>query len=311
MTAATSFDAEVIAAYGRQVLVRDAAGSVVEARPQGRKLDIACGDRVTCRRDPHHDEVHVTAIQPRRTAIWRSNLRGRAEIVVANISHLVAVIAPRPAPDYFIVDRYFAAAASSGIASVLVANKVDLGYDEAQRGELAIYEAVGATTLSCSAATGEGLDALRATLASATAVLVGQSGVGKSSLVNALVPQAAIATAELVRQTGEGRHTTTAARLYDMPSGGRLIDSPGVRDFSPAIDLLEPSTLGYTDIAWLAPDCRFLDCLHMREPDCAVVAAVASGKLHPRRYESYRRMRRLYERLTAARGPGWRPRQPG
>ena len=304
MTAAAPFEAEVTATFGRHVRVRDAEGTEHEARPQGRRLVIACGDRVRCARDMQHEEVHVTEVLPRRTALWRSNLRGTAELVVANISHLVAVIAPRPAPDYFVIDRYFAAAASSGIASVLVANKADLGHEPALREELAVYESTGATTIACTAASGDGLASLCALLKSATAVLVGQSGVGKSSLVNALVPDAGIETADLVRQTEEGRHTTTAARFYDLPDGGRLIDSPGVRDFSPAIDHLEPGTLGYTDIAWLAPKCRFLDCRHMREPDCAVAAAAVSGELPARRYESYRRMRRLFEQLTEARGPG-------
>ena len=309
MTAAATFEAEVIATFGRHVRVRDGDGREHEARPQGRRLALACGDRVQCRRDPQHAEVHVSGVLPRRTALWRSNLRGSAELVVANISHLVAVIAPRPAPDYFVIDRYFAAAASSGIASVLVANKADLGHDAQLREELANYATIGATTLACAAADGAGVDALRVLLKSAMAVLVGQSGVGKSSLVNALVPGADIDTADLVRQTEEGRHTTTAARLYDLPGGGRLIDSPGVRDFSPAIDHLEPGTLGYTDVAWLAPQCRFLDCRHMREPDCAVAAAAGTDQLSARRHESYRRMRRLYEQLAGARGPGRRRRE--
>jgi len=308
-TAATEFDAEVIATFGRHALVRDGAGGEFEARPRGRRLVIACGDQVLCMRDAHHGEVHVTEVLPRRTALWRANLRGGAEIVVANISHLVAVIAPRPVPDFFVVDRYFAAAASSGIASVLVANKVDLGLEQTLRDEVAVYESIGVATIACSTVTGEGIDALKKLLDSATAVLVGQSGVGKSSLVNALVPGAAVATSDLVRQTEEGKHTTTAARLYDLPGGGRLIDSPGVRDFSPAIDHLEPGTLGYADVAWLAPGCRFLDCRHLREPGCAIVEAVQGGKLHARRYESYRRMRRLHEQLAAARGPARRPRQ--
>ncbi len=310
MTADSQFEAEIIATFGRRVRVRDAAGHEHDARPLGRKLILACGDRVRCAHDAHHEEVHVTGTLPRRTALWRSNLRGGAELIVANVSHLVAVIAPRPAPDYFVIDRYFAAAASSGIASVLVANKADLGHDETLRAELNAYETIGATAVACTTVGDDGITALLGLLKSATAVLVGQSGVGKSSLVNALVPGAGIVTGDLVRQTEEGRHTTTAARLYDLPNGGRLIDSPGVRDFSPAIEHLEPDTLGYTDVAWLAPQCRFLDCRHMREPDCAVAAAVESGKLTARRYESYRRMRRLHEQLTAARGPEKRPRTP-
>ena len=137
--------------------------------------------------------------------------------------------------------------------------------------------------------------------AGAVAALVGRSGVGKSSLVRRLVPNIEVQIGELVRQE-EGRHTTTAARLFDLPRGGHLIDSPGVRDFAPAIDRLHSRTLGFVEVQRLAPGCRFLDCRHMREPDCAVVAAAETGGMHPRRYESYRRLRRLYEDLTQTRG---------
>ena len=105
----------------------------------------------------------------------------------------------------------------------------------------------------------------------------------------------------------EGRHTTTASRLFDLPGGGSLIDSPGVRDFAPAIDRLDSTYLGFIEVARLAPECRFADCRHMREPGCAVIAAVAAGTMHPRRYESYRRLRRLFEELTQARGPKRNP----
>ncbi len=134
------------------------------------------------------------------------------------------------------------------------------------------------------------------------AALVGQSGVGKSSLVRRLLPEAQVAIGALVREE-EGRHTTTAARLFDLPGGAALIDSPGVRDFAPAVDALDEQSLGFVEVARLAGQCRFQDCRHMREPGCAVSAAVASGELDPRRYESYRRLRRLREELSAARGP--------
>jgi ribosome biogenesis GTPase len=134
------------------------------------------------------------------------------------------------------------------------------------------------------------------------AALVGQSGVGKSSLVARLLPGEQVAIGELVRAE-EGRHTTTAARLFDLPERRALIDSPGVRDFAPAIDNLEPHTLGFVEVEGLAAGCRFLDCRHMREPGCAVRAADEAGTFHPRRYESYRRLRRLHEALSAARGP--------
>jgi ribosome biogenesis GTPase len=146
-------------------------------------------------------------------------------------------------------------------------------------------------------------------LSNAVSVLVGQSGVGKSSLVSALLPDTDVQTGGLMREE-EGRHTTTASRAYALRGGGTLIDSPGVRDFAPAIDRLDARSLGFPELHRLAAGCRFQDCRHMQEPDCAVIAAVETGDLLARRYESYRRLRRLYSDLVEARGPGARHRRP-
>ena len=170
------------------------------------------------------------------------------------------------------------------------------------REQLDTFSTAGYRWLACSVRTGEGIDAVLEVCAGQTAVLVGQSGVGKSSLVDRLIPGAGVEIGDLVRQE-EGRHTTTASKLFDLPRGGHLIDSPGVRDFAPAVDRLDGRSLGFVEVERLAPSCRFSDCRHMREPGCAVQSAVESGGMSPRRYESYRRLRRLYEELTAARGP--------
>jgi ribosome biogenesis GTPase / thiamine phosphate phosphatase len=289
----------VIATFGRHLLVRDAAGREHRARPFGRALTVVCGDEVRCRVDARHDEVHVIEVLPRRSALWRANARGGAEPVVANLTDLYVVLAPLPAADFFIVDRYLAAA--TAIGATLVVNKSELGIDARMRGELEIYAAAGYEWLACSAATGDGLAALAARLRPASvAALVGQSGVGKSSLLRRLVPDAEVAVGELVRAE-EGRHTTTASRLFELPGAAALIDSPGVRDFAPALESLDERSLGFVEVARLAPGCRFLDCRHMREPGCAVRAAAESGALAPRRYESYRRLRRLREELSAKR----------
>lgn len=293
----------VIAAFGRHMLVRLDGGAERRARPFGRALTVVCGDQVRCRVDAHHEELHVLEVINRRNALYRSNLRGVAEPVVANLTGLLVVLAPLPVPDFFVIDRYLAAATSAGIATTLVLNKADLGVDAAVAAELAVYLACGYGTVRCSAETGLGLAELRAALApGSVAALVGQSGVGKSSLVRCLVPGLEIEIGALVRAE-EGRHTTTAARRYELPHGAALIDSPGVRDFAPAVESLDERSLGFVEVERLAPGCRFADCRHMREPACAVQAAAHSGAMHPRRYESYRRLRRLREDLTAARGP--------
>lgn len=303
----TEFDATVVAAFGRHLLVRAAEGPELRARPAGRKLGIVCGDHVRCERDAH-GEVLAVEVLPRRTLLARANQRGGSEAVVANITQLVVVIAPVPQPDYFVVDRYLCAASAAGITGLVAVNKSDLPPDNLQQDDLEAYRAAGYDLVSCSARSAAGLDELRARLVNAISVLVGQSGVGKSSLVATLLPGTAIETGDLMREE-EGRHTTTASRAYELDSGGTLIDSPGVRDFAPAIDSLDARTLGFPEVARLAPDCRFADCRHMQEPGCAVSTAVQGGAMHARRYESYRRMRRLFEDLTEARGPGGRGRR--
>jgi ribosome biogenesis GTPase len=303
---AAAFDACIIAVYGRDLLVRDAAGAQLRARPKGRRMSIVCGDDARCERDVTHDEVIVTETRPRRTALYRSNMRGEAEAIVANISRLFVVLAPKPAPDLFIVDRYVAAATSADIVPTLVLNKQDLPVDDALSSALLAYQKAGYETLRCSAKAGDGVDALIESNAGSIAALVGQSGVGKSSLVRRLVPQAQAEVGDLDRDE-EGRHTTTTSRMFDLPRGGHLIDSPGVRDFAPAIDKLDPRTMGFVEVERLAAGCRFQDCQHMREPGCAVQKAVESGEMDARRYESYRRMRRLFDELVKARGPKYRP----
>jgi ribosome biogenesis GTPase / thiamine phosphate phosphatase len=166
--------------------------------------------------------------------------------------------------------------------------------------------------LQVSARDPRSLGPLRERLAGEVTALVGQSGVGKSSLIRALArPGHEVQIGELMRQQ-EGRHTTTAARQYVCTTGGRIVDSPGVRDFAPAIDDLSPPALGFIDVLRLAGGCRFLDCRHMQEPHCAVRAAVEAGLLDARRYESYRRLRRLYETLWEKRPPAEQAaRRPG
>jgi ribosome biogenesis GTPase len=296
--------AEVIATYGRHLLVRDSAGTQYRARPLGRKLEIVCGDRVEC--EFHKGEMLVSGTAPRTTFLRRSTLRGRSEPLAANLSQVAIVVAPLPAPDLFLTDRYLCAAECAGLAAMIVANKFDLPGAAELSVALGPYVSLGYPVITTTAAAAsapsspsqdEGLQALQAALRDNTTILVGQSGVGKSSLTRLLTPDVSdIAIGELMREE-EGRHTTTVSRLFDCTGGGRIMDSPGVRDFAPAIDDLEHTTLGFREVARLAQECRFLDCRHMQEPGCAVREAVQAGMLDARRYESYRRLRRLYQQL--------------
>src|SRR5688572_8847002 len=173
----TAFEATVIAAFGRHVLVRDAAGAVHKARPFGRSVAIVCGDLVRCEPDSRHRETHVTETLPRRTALYRTSRRGAPEAICANLSLLLVVCAPRPQPDLFVVDRYLAAAASAGISARIVLNKIELGVEPELRAELEGYARLGLPTLECSVRESRAIDALIDACRGETAVLVGQSGV--------------------------------------------------------------------------------------------------------------------------------------
>jgi ribosome biogenesis GTPase len=297
--------ARVVIAHGRLLQLRAEDGSESTARADRRNLQVVCGDRVRCEYDARHDELHVVALEPRTGALYRSNARGGPELIAANLTLLVAVVAPLPAPDFYVVDRYLCAAQSAAIAACVVLNKVELGVDVAAAGELEVLAAIGYPILQASAGLGIGLESLRTQLHGQTAVLVGQSGVGKSSLLRALVPGSVAPVGALIRDD-EGRHTTTTTRLFELPDGGALIDSPGVRDFAPAIDRLGAPALGFRELAALRAQCRFADCQHLREPECVVRLAVEHGTISARRYESYRRLHRLAERLGAIAAPARR-----
>lgn len=285
----------VVAAFGQRLVVRDDAG---EARPgfvARRGVRVVCGDRVSCRRVGETGELAVLEHLPRRTELTRPDRRGRVEVLAANLDLLVVVVAPEPPVDPFVTDRYLAAAEAMGCRAVVAANKADLAAPAPPA--LGEYERIGYPVIRVSASERTGVEELRGALAGHCSILVGQSGVGKSSLLNALVPGTDLATGELSGATGEGRHTTTATVLHALPGGGEIIDSPGVRDYAPALDDPEIAVRGFREIAAAAPHCRFANCRHLREPDCAVKAAVEAGAICPRRYESYRRLRRLTEDL--------------
>jgi len=285
----------VLASYGRGVLVQTSTG-ILRCGLKGRKLRVVCGDRVNWAYPPAADDPSVESIDTRRNLIERIDTRGRPEPVAANIDQLAIVVAPQPAPDWFLVDRYWAGAALKDLPAVLIINKSDLDTDMMQA-ELEEYQKLHLACVAVSCETKHGIADLERMLTGRVTLLVGQSGVGKSSLVNAIVPQAAAQTAELTRDA-EGRHTTTTARWYHLGSEAAIIDAPGVRDFAPPASLVNAAQRGFIEIQERSPQCRFNDCRHMEEPACAVRSAVANNQISARRYESYRRLFRLYEKLA-------------
>jgi ribosome biogenesis GTPase / thiamine phosphate phosphatase len=291
-------DALVIAVHGRRLQLRAPDGREWPARLGSRDLSAVCGDQINTIYDARHNEWNVVQVEPRRNVLGRSNSRGGGEPIAANLTRLVVVIAPLPKTDFFLADRYLCAAQCSAIPSVIVLNKRELPMPAESDSELDAFVQSGIPVLRVSAHSGDGLDTLRAALVNQTSIVVGQSGVGKTSLLRSLVPDCDARVGELMRDD-EGRHTTTVTRMYSLPGGGDLLDAPGVRDFAPDMQHLDPASLGFVEVQSLAGACRFADCRHLHEPDCAVQLAVSEARMSARRYESYRRLRRLFERLTS------------
>jgi ribosome small subunit-dependent GTPase A len=293
--------ARVVESFGRRVVVEDESGQRTPAELFGKRLSCVCGDVVRIREAAQGGDVpRVVAVEPRRTLFARTDSRGRTEPLAANVSLLVVIFAPEPEPDPFITDRYLAGAAFAGIKALVVVNKCDLeSAREASFRELVKeFEAAGYDVLQVSTLEPETIAPLRERLRGQIGMLVGQSGVGKSSLTNQLAPASDRATRSLSESTREGRHTTVSTALFRIPTGGELIDSPGVRDYAPP--LLEDAQVqvGWPELMRLAPECRFNNCLHLREPGCAVTAAVEAGTLAARRYESYKRLLNIMRGLA-------------
>ncbi|MDH3275506.1 MAG: ribosome small subunit-dependent GTPase A [Gammaproteobacteria bacterium] len=290
--------AVVTATYSRRMRLRLANDEEVNARIKGKRLRPVCGDRVVAEPITDESDWLIIKIEARDNALSRPNMRGQTEVLAANIELLLVVAAGEPKPDWFIVDRYLCAAEAMGIPSAVVYNKIDLeDSDSDLEAVLQDYQRADYQTVRCSALSGDGISQLDELIRGKAAIIVGQSGVGKSSIINALLDDQQQRTAEVSEKSREGRHTTVNSMMLSLQNGGVIIDSPGVRDYAPALDSAPQVIQGFREIDIAGLDCRFANCRHLREPGCAVKAAVEGGTISERRYESYRRLLALTEKL--------------
>ncbi|HKJ94395.1 MAG TPA: ribosome small subunit-dependent GTPase A [Gammaproteobacteria bacterium] len=280
----------VIVSYGAECIVEDHTGGLVSCQLRRRGGRPVCGDFVDWH-VPSDGSGVIERIRPRHSLIERGDFRGRPRPLAANVDRMIVVAAVEPGIDNRLIDRYLVLARHLALNASLWINKadrLDVEQRQAVMDQLEIYRELDVPVTLGSAHRGDGIDQLRETLAGHCGILVGHSGAGKSSLVNALVPDLALRVGTLSRTGGQGRHTTTATTLFHLPTGGELIDSPGVRtlrlDHLPA----DVVTAGFPEIAQYLGQCRFRDCRHDTEPGCAINAAVERGAIRPERMESLR-----------------------
>ena len=257
---------------------------------------IACGDNVVWEKtssDPNVLEGVVTALMDRQTILTRSTFSETDKPLAANVTQLIIVLAPQPEPSEYLVDQYLIAAERIGVKAIIVINKADLLDDEQQSALLLrfqTYDKIGYQVVFISTKTDNGLQPLLQHLADETSILVGQSGVGKSSLTNTLLPELDLQTQQLSAKKQLGQHTTSASTLYFLGNNARLIDSPGVRSFRPGtIDktLLEN---GYREFKPFLGHCKFSNCSHTNEPGCALIQACENGEIARIRLDNFRHM---------------------
>ncbi len=297
----------VVCSRGGNVDVEGSDGRIAKCSVRKKIAPVVCGDRVQWIAQADN-QGRIEDVLPRRTELTRIDKRGQRQLFAANVDQLIIVAAstamsfdeadPEPAFCYPI-DRYVVAAVFHGMTPLIVLNKIDK-LDDRQRAHalqiLEKYRRLDYSVLATSTKTGAGLDLVRQHVHGRTSIFVGESGVGKSSLINTLVPDE-VRTGAVSEQTGLGRHTTTATTLYHLGGGADLIDSPGVREYDLGVLPIADLADAFVEIRALNGECRFNDCRHFNEPQCAVRAAVDAGSIDKVRYGSYVRL--AHEMVTS------------
>ena len=283
----------IVAHFGTQVEVESAPGESQRCHIRANLEGMVTGDRIIWR--PGEPTGVVVARLERDSVLTRPDPYGKIKPVAANIDQIILVVASLPELHANLIDRYLVAASTVGIEPVILLNKTDLLEDDIERREhveqlLAIYPPLGDRVLRTSVNSDSGMDTFLQELNNRTSVFVGQSGVGKSSLINLLLPGVDLRVSAVSESTNKGVHTTTTARLFHLPTGGVLIDSPGIREFGLWHMTRQQIEAGFREFHAVLGTCKFRDCKHESEPQCAILAGVEAGEISERRLNSYRQM---------------------
>lgn len=282
----------VIQHYGKQAIVENSSGDLIVCKIRQNLGSIVCGDRVIYQISTEDQQGVILAIEVRDSVLVRPDFRRKPKAFAANINQIIIVAAPVPELSEHLLDRYLVVIESLALPGIIVINKSDL-LSETELSviekQLQTYKNIGYPITYTSVKTAHGLKQLQTILKDKISILVGQSGVGKSSLINQLLPDLDLRTSKL-SQANHGKHTTSSSTLYHLPFGGDIIDSPGVRDFSVWHISEQQISSGFIEFKPYQGLCRFHNCRHINEPDCAIKQAVEKGEISERRLKSYQIM---------------------
>lgn len=278
----------VVAAYGKRFQVElNKSKQRISCVTRGKKTDLACGDVVTIQLTDKHEGVVETTL-PRKTLLYRSNAF-KSKMLAANVTQIIIVLATQPSFYEALLNRCLIAAEAANIKVLIVLNKCDLADNDGAKEKLSFYATLGYQVLSLSAK--QDISALRPYLQGEVSILVGQSGMGKSTMINALLPNEQVRTQEVSHVLDSGKHTTTAAHLYHLDEESQLIDSPGLQEFG--LHHLSTGELEHAFVEFrpFLGKCRFNNCKHLQEPDCAITAAMTTNAITPERLTIYKMLR--------------------
>ena len=306
--------ARVISHHGKQLYAETEDQRKIKCKIRQNLGDIACGDYVLVQQALHHADQSgdsteskreaqnvVVAVKDRDNLLVKTGFAGAIKPVAANIGQLVIVTSIIPKPNAYLIDRYLTSAENLPAKALIVINKIDMADEETKAlvNKLSkLYSEIGYRVITCSVKQDIGIDELSEALSNTTSILVGLSGVGKSSIVKKILPAEEIKIGQTSEATGEGKHTTTVSALYHLKDNGIIIDSPGVRDFTPINRNLEEISNGFVDIRPFTGRCKFSNCSHLNEPGCAVRQAVFDGVISQQRFNSYLRMIEEFKEAT-------------
>lgn len=283
---------QVISHFGQSLIIEDAEKKLFRCVARQNIGALVCGDNIIWQQASDKEGV-IVAVKERQSLLQKPGFGGKLKPMAANIDQIVIVSSLTPEPKAYLIDRYLVAAENLPATAIILLNKIDLLNTENKEKIKTLeheYNNIGYPLIKASNINNEGFDELHQALKNKTSIFVGLSGVGKSSLIMHLLPEHDIRIGDLSAATGEGKHTTTSSMLYHLPCGGKLIDSPGVRDFglwnSSADDIL----YGFKELRPFIGHCKFSNCSHKHEPGCAILAALERGDISAQRYEHYQKM---------------------